>query len=79
MKCRVKLISPSSSEQYLIRHDHRDIPQDTNAGLEALGYEVEPNSWGDLGDIQAIQQIGPIVQAVSDNRGRGVALVFEIE
>jgi len=47
--------------------------------LEAPGYKVEPNSWGDLGDIQAIQQIGPIVQAVSDNRGRGVALVFEIE
>jgi len=66
-------------EQYLIRHDHRDIPQDTTAGLEALGYEVEPNSWGDLGDIQAIQRIGPTVQAVSDSRGRGVALVFETE
>jgi gamma-glutamyltranspeptidase/glutathione hydrolase len=66
-------------EQYLIRHDHRDIPQDTTAGLEALGYEVEPNSWGDLGDIQAIRQDGPVLHAVSDNRGRGVAMVFEIE
>jgi len=66
-------------EQYLIRHDHRDIARETTAGLEALGYEVKANSWGDLGDIQAIQQIGPVLQAVSDNRGRGVALVFEIE
>ena len=65
--------------QYLIRHDHRDIPRDTIEGLEALGYTVEPNSWGDLGDIQAIQQIGDVLQAASDNRGRGVALVFEIE
>jgi gamma-glutamyltranspeptidase len=44
-----------------------------------LGYEVEPNSWGDLGDIQAIRQDGPVLHAVSDNRGRGVAMVFEIE
>ena len=66
-------------EQYLIRHDHRDIPPETTAALEAMGYAVEANSWGDLGDIQAIQRVGPVLQAVSDNRGRGVALVFETE
>jgi len=61
----------------LIRHDQRAIAEATAAGLRAMGYTVEANSWGDLGDVQAIQRTGAGVQAASDKRGRGVSRVFE--
>ncbi|MEP4485190.1 MAG: gamma-glutamyltransferase [Halioglobus sp.] len=64
--------------QFLIRHDQRDIPVETQQALEAMGYRVEPNSWGNLGDIQAIQRTSDGLQAASDNRGRGVAQVFRV-
>ena len=64
--------------QLLIRHDQRDIPVETRQGLEAMGYLVEPNSWGNLGDIQAIQRTSDGLQAASDSRGRGVAQVFTV-
>ncbi|QFU77737.1 gamma-glutamyltransferase [Halioglobus maricola] len=57
----------------LIRHDQWDIPASTKEGLEALGYQVEPNSWGNLGDIQAIAVSDGKVSAAADARGRGVA------
>jgi gamma-glutamyltranspeptidase / glutathione hydrolase len=60
----------------LIRHDQREIPSSTRKGLEKLGYRVEPNSWGDLGDIQAIRVEAGQVQAAADSRGRGEAHVF---
>ena len=63
-------------DQYVIRHDQRDVPNSTSMGLEAMGYQVEQNSWGDLGDIQAIQRTEGALNAASDNRGRGVAQVF---
>ncbi|MEP6390709.1 MAG: gamma-glutamyltransferase [Halioglobus sp.] len=64
--------------QFLIRHDQRDISVETQQALEAMGYRVEPNSWGNLGDIQAIQRTSDGLQAASDNRGRGVAQVFRV-
>ena len=57
----------------LVRHDERDIPVETRRSLQAMGYEVEPNSWGDLGDVQAIRFDGEEAEAVSDSRGRGEA------
>jgi gamma-glutamyltranspeptidase/glutathione hydrolase len=64
--------------QYLIRHDQRDIPEDTKVALEKMGYRVEPNSWGNLGDIQAIVRTPTGLEAAADNRGRGVAEVFSV-
>ena len=64
--------------QLVIRHDQRDIPVETKQGLEAMGYRVEPNSWGNLGDIQAIQRTSAGLRAASDSRGRGVAQVFDV-
>lgn len=61
----------------LVRHDRREIPAATLGELEALGYRVEPNDWGDLGDIQAIAITGEDVMAAADSRGRGKALVFD--
>jgi gamma-glutamyltranspeptidase/glutathione hydrolase len=61
----------------LIRHDQRAVPARTITGLQAMGYTVEANSWGNLGDIQAIQRTDAGVQAASDTRRRGVARVFE--
>jgi len=61
----------------LIRHDQRAVPARTITGLQAMGYQVEANSWGNLGDVQAIQRTDAGVQAASDTRGRGVARVFE--
>jgi len=60
----------------LIRHDQRDIPDPTRRSLTALGYTVEPNSWGNLGDMQVIRVEGDEVQSASDNRGRGVAVLI---
>jgi gamma-glutamyltranspeptidase/glutathione hydrolase len=57
----------------LLRHDRRAIPPGLKQALEAYGYRVEPNSWGDLGDIQAISIAGDDVRAASDSRGRGQA------
>jgi len=61
----------------LIRHDRRELPTATSAKLQQLGYTLEPNSWGDLGDIQVIRVSPTGVEAVSDSRGRGRALVLE--
>ena len=46
------------------------------SALATMGYTLEANSWGNLGDIQAIMQSGGVVQAASDSRGRGTADVF---
>lgn len=66
-------------DAYLIRHDQRDIPADTARELRAKAYTVEANSWGDLGDIQAILLSGGEVQAAADSRGRGTARVFNLQ
>jgi gamma-glutamyltranspeptidase / glutathione hydrolase len=60
----------------LIRHDQRQVPAATRDALQALGYVVEPNSWGDLGDIQAIRVRGERVEAAADSRGRGSTRVL---
>lgn len=60
----------------VLRHDQRPVPAQTTLGLEKMGYTVEPNSWGDLGNITAIQVNEKSVHAASDVRGRGVALVI---
>ncbi|MCL4106640.1 UNVERIFIED_CONTAM: hypothetical protein GTU68_009774 [Idotea baltica] len=57
----------------LIRHDQREIPEETRTTLTQMGYVVEPNSWGNLGDIHAIKIENNEVEAASDNRGRGQA------
>lgn len=61
----------------VLRHDQRAVPAATVQALTQLGYEVQANSWGNLGDIQAIQIRGDTVQAAADSRGRGVARVIE--
>ena len=61
----------------LIRHDRRELPAATRDKLEQLGYTLEPNSWGDLGDIQVIRLAPATLEAASDSRGRGRAEVFE--
>jgi gamma-glutamyltranspeptidase/glutathione hydrolase len=60
-------------DAFLLRHDPREIPADTRRSLELLGYTVEANSWGNLGDIQAIRSDGQHVEAATDDRGRGEA------
>ena len=60
----------------LLRHDQRPIDTQTKQALEKMGYTVQANSWGDLGDIAAIQVNDKRVLAASDNRGRGVALLI---
>ncbi len=60
-------------EAYLLRHDRRPIDAGVGQVLEEMGYVVEPNAWGDLGDVQAIQVTENGVEAAADSRGRGVA------
>ena len=61
----------------LIRHDQREIPAATRQQLTAMGYTVEANSWGDLGNIQAIKIEGAKVSAAADRRGRGEARLID--
>jgi len=61
----------------LLRHDQREIPADTRRSLQAIGYTVEANSWGNLGDIQAIRFEGQHAEAATDNRGRGEARLIQ--
>ncbi len=64
----------------LIRHDPgRGVDPRVLARLQAMGYQVEPNSWGALGDVQLITvDADGLVQAAADPRGRGRAEVFEL-
>jgi gamma-glutamyltranspeptidase/glutathione hydrolase len=64
-------------DAFLLRHDPREISADTRRSLEALGYTVEANSWGDLGDIQAIRYDGQHAEAATDDRGRGEARLIQ--
>jgi gamma-glutamyltranspeptidase/glutathione hydrolase len=57
----------------LIRHDPREISKQTDTQLRKLGYVVNANSWGTMGDIQAIKIDGGKIEAASDTRGRGEA------
>lgn len=65
-------------QAFLIRHDQRSIPAATATGLREMGYAVEANSWGNLGDVQAISVATTGLQAAADERGRGVALVVPL-
>jgi gamma-glutamyltranspeptidase/glutathione hydrolase len=68
---------PASME---IRYDlHREIDPELRRRLETLGYSVVPNSWGDLGDahLVMINDRGEL-EAASDTRGRGQALLIEV-
>ena len=62
-------------EADLVRHDRRAIPGATRSGLERMGYRVQANDWGDLGDVQAVQIRGGAVTAASDGRSYGEARV----
>ena len=64
-------------DAFLIRHDPREIPQQTSDALTKMGYSVQANSWGVLGDVQAIKIEGGVVEAASDNRGRGASLLID--
>ncbi len=57
----------------LIRHDQREIAEQTASELREIGYAVEANSWGNLGDVHAIKISNENVEAASDVRGRGEA------
>ncbi len=59
----------------LIRTDTWPQQVDTVRGLEQMGYTVEANSWGDLGDAQVVLVRDGQVSAASDRRGRGKSLV----
>lgn len=62
----------------LIRHDQREVPVATRRGLEALGYAVEENSWGNLGRVHAISVEDGKLTAAADIRARGEGRVVEI-
>ena len=61
----------------VIRHDQREIPAATTKTLTDMGYKLEPNSWGNLGNIQAIKIEGTEVQAASDSRGQGQSFLIK--
>lgn len=67
-------------ETFVIRYDRgRDIDPGVRQRLVAMGYTVQPNWWGALGDVQIITvNADGAVDAASDPRGRGRAEVFEV-
>ena len=60
-------------ETHLIRHDQRQVNRSTVTELNLLGYAVKENSWGNLGDLQAVSLVKETAMAAADNRGRGIA------
>jgi gamma-glutamyltranspeptidase/glutathione hydrolase len=65
---------------YVIRYDRgREIDPLVEKRLVSLGYTVQPNWWGTLGDVQlVIVDAAGKVDAAADPRGRGRAAVFEV-
>ncbi len=67
----------------LIRHDRgREAPEALAERLAGYGYRVEPNRWGDLGNVQLVLRerglFGNRLRAASDVRGRGRSLVIRL-
>lgn len=64
----------------LIRFDgDRTISTQLRTRLEAYGYDVVPNSWGTLGNVQLIvRQPDGTLQAASDNRRWGKAMLVNL-
>ena len=63
-----------------IRYDAgRELDPALRKGLETMGYTLEPNWWGTIGDVQLIlvDEDGAL-EAAADPRGRGRAEVFEV-
>ena len=63
-----------------IRYDAgRELDPALREGLETLGYTLEPNWWGTIGDVQLIvvNESGEL-EAAADPRGRGKAEVFPV-
>ena len=63
-----------------IRYDAgRELNPTLREGLETLGYNLEPNWWGTIGDVQLIlvDEAGAL-EAAADPRGRGLAEVFPL-
>jgi len=52
------------------------LPEDTQTQLEAMGYKVRPNSWGDYGDVQLIWRNSGELEAASDGRYRGRSVLL---
>lgn len=65
-------------EANVIHYDENRVPSpELSEGLARFGYELVPNWWGDLGDVQLIFRESPKrLAAASDPRGRGVAEVI---
>ncbi|MEM0955734.1 MAG: gamma-glutamyltransferase [Pseudomonadota bacterium] len=63
-----------------LRHDpDPNLSARDRQALEALGYEVVANWWGSIGDVQLVRRTrAGLLEAASDPRGRGVALVFDV-
>jgi len=65
-------------EATLIHYDENRVPlPELKEGLARYGYELVPNWWGDLGDVQLIfKESASRLTAASDPRGRGTAEVI---
>ncbi len=48
------------------------------APMAEYGYRMEPNSWGDLGDVMLIVMDEDGLEAAVDVRGRGQARVLPL-
>jgi gamma-glutamyltranspeptidase/glutathione hydrolase len=64
----------------VIRYDSdRDINPQLRRKLEQFGYELEPNWWGNIGDVQLIiRQEDGTLEAAADPRKRGMAEVLAL-
>ena len=62
----------------MIHYDENRVHStELSEGLARYGYELVPNWWGDLGDVQLIFRESPNrLTAASDPRGRGMAEVI---
>ncbi|BCN93900.1 gamma-glutamyltranspeptidase [Thiomicrorhabdus immobilis] len=54
-----------------------DLPDQVKQELELMGYSLKKNNY--MGDVQLLVNTDKAWQAASDNRGEGVAWVFEVD
>jgi gamma-glutamyltranspeptidase/glutathione hydrolase len=63
----------------LIRYDgNRSMPDSLIRQMGEYGYRLEPNSWGNLGNVQLVLRRNGELEAASDIRGRGKAMVIPL-
>lgn len=57
-------------------HEPFGLSPDTLRILEGLGHDMQPTSWGGIGDANSVKRVGDEIQGMGDPRNDGGAVAF---